>query len=260
MTIIDQLQQIGLNKYEAEAYYTLLSEGPLTGYELGKRSQVPLSRSYEILERLTQKGLALVQRGGSPRYLAEEPERFLGQVRQSMTKTLDALSAALADLSHPEIASEFWILRGRSQIFTRLRAMIADAQQRICLFLPTKYDAEIADALASAQRQGCSLIRRFPVSEIDEVVHIILLLVDDQKGLAGMLIPTEHCQAVVSENAGLVALLRSYFAQNIPIEIPLPLASNRTGITRQDDSLNWVAWEDRKQRRLWSLNRDNRVA
>ena len=34
----DLLQRIGLNKYEAEAYLALLAEGPLTGYELGKRS------------------------------------------------------------------------------------------------------------------------------------------------------------------------------------------------------------------------------
>ena len=76
MTAIELLQQIGLNKYEAEAYSTLLSEGSLTGYELGKRSQVPLSRSYEILERLVQKGLALVQPGDPPRYAAQQPRRW----------------------------------------------------------------------------------------------------------------------------------------------------------------------------------------
>src|SRR5205085_4852065 len=42
MTAVDLLQRIGLNKYEAEAYYALLVAGPLTGYELGKRSTVPL--------------------------------------------------------------------------------------------------------------------------------------------------------------------------------------------------------------------------
>jgi sugar-specific transcriptional regulator TrmB len=52
MATIDLLQHIGLNKYEAEAYYTLLTHGPLTSYEVGKYSQVPGSRSYEILERL----------------------------------------------------------------------------------------------------------------------------------------------------------------------------------------------------------------
>src|SRR2546430_16269218 len=116
MTAIEQLQQIGLNKYEAEAYYTLLAEGPLTGYELGKRSQAPLSRSYEILERLTQKGLALGQPGDPPRYLAENPEQFLGQVRASMVERLDALTSALAPMGQPDGAGESWVLRGREPI------------------------------------------------------------------------------------------------------------------------------------------------
>src|SRR5579859_1158122 len=102
MSTTELLQQIGLNKYEAEAYYTLLCEGHLTGYELGKRSQVPLSRSYEILERLTQKGLALLQPGDPPRYLAEEPAQFLEHVRTAMAEKLEALANALAALSHPD--------------------------------------------------------------------------------------------------------------------------------------------------------------
>ena len=110
MTPIELLQQIGLNKYEAEAYYTLLAEGPLTGYELGKRSQVPLSRSYEILERLSQKGLALVQPGDPPRYLAENPDQFLGQVRATMVERLDTLASALATMAKPDKAGEFWVL------------------------------------------------------------------------------------------------------------------------------------------------------
>ena len=105
MRAIELLQQIGLNKYEAEAYYTLLAEGPLTGYELGKRSQVPLSRSYEILERLTQKGLALVQPGDPPRYLAASPDQFLGQVRGTVLERLDTLASVLATLPQPDGSS-----------------------------------------------------------------------------------------------------------------------------------------------------------
>src|SRR6476469_4922374 len=78
---VELLQRLGLNKYEAEAYVALLAEGPLTGYELGKRSNVPLSKSYETLERLARRGLALVQPGDPPRYLAERPARFAAQTR-----------------------------------------------------------------------------------------------------------------------------------------------------------------------------------
>src|SRR5690242_3289871 len=78
LAMVDLLQQVGLNKYEAEAYAALLQHGPLTGYELVKRSEVPLSRSYEILERLASKGLALVQ-PGDPQRLMRSRARWLTQ-------------------------------------------------------------------------------------------------------------------------------------------------------------------------------------
>src|SRR5215475_2744408 len=111
MTAIEQLQQVGLNKYEAEAYHTLLTEVPLTGYELGKRSQVPLSRSYDVLERLSQKGLALAQPGEPARYQALEPALFLGQVRSTMEQTLNRLTETLAPVQSPANSGEFWVVR-----------------------------------------------------------------------------------------------------------------------------------------------------
>src|SRR5829696_2784766 len=114
--MIDLLQRVGLNKYEAEAYAALLRYGPLTGYELGKRSGVPLSRSYEILERLTARGLALVQPGDPPRYIAEAPEQFLGRTRATTTATLDALEQALAELGTAATPEGFWVIRGQEPI------------------------------------------------------------------------------------------------------------------------------------------------
>ena len=77
-----------MNKYEAEAYAALLRHGQLTGYELGKRSEVPLSRSYEVLERLVGKGLALVQPGDPPRYAAEAPDEFFAVASNTMRRVL----------------------------------------------------------------------------------------------------------------------------------------------------------------------------
>src|SRR5581483_3871983 len=110
---IDLLQEIGLNKYEAEAYYTLLTQGALTGYELGKRSQVPLSRSYDVLERLSQKGLALAQPGDPARYKALEPALFLGRVRSTMEHTLNTLASTLTAANQDTPSGEFWVIRGR---------------------------------------------------------------------------------------------------------------------------------------------------
>ncbi len=258
MTTVELLQQIGLNKYEAEAYYTLLTQEPLTGYELGKRSQVPLSRSYEILERLAQKGLALVQPGDPPRYTAEEPGRFLGQVRATMLATIDALDSSLAALPHSDTSSEFWVLRGRQHILARVQAMIAEAQQVIYLSLPSNSEADVVDILALARARGCSVFRSTTADMDYAGAEHVLLLVDDREALVGLLAPAEGCQAVISANEGLVAALRGYFANQVPAKVSAPSIS--TEARQQNDQLAWLAWEDRKQRRLWSVKTDNRIA
>lgn len=258
MTAVEQLQQVGLNKYEAEAYYTLLAEGPLTGYELGKRSQVPLSRSYEILERLTQKGLALVQPGDPPRYSAEDPGRFLGQVRQAMTKTLDTLTVSLATLTGSRSEGEFWVLRGQQHVLARARVMVRSAQRTVSLSLAPAYDVALADDLALVREKGCRILRASTAVQDYTEADMILLLVDERETLAGTLTPADRCQCVVSQNRALVTALSSFFARQPSMEYTVPASSPAT--TPQSDRLDWVAWEDRKQRRLWSLNIDNRVA
>jgi sugar-specific transcriptional regulator TrmB len=257
MTTIELLQQIGLNKYEAEAYYTLLAHGPLTGYELGKRSQVPLSRSYEILERLTQKGLALIQPGDPPHYSAGDPEHFLGQVRSTMATTLDALANALATLPRSDTSNEFWVLRGRQHILARTQTLIAEAQQAICLSVPASCDAEVVAALAHARMRGCQVFQ--PAATVSNAgLELILLLVDSHDALLGTLESTGHCQAIISANTALVTALSAYFAQQIPAKTLVSTTSSVA--TQQNNRLDWVAWEDRKQHRLWRLITGDRIA
>ncbi|MFL5656711.1 MAG: TrmB family transcriptional regulator [Ktedonobacteraceae bacterium] len=256
MTVIELLQQIGLNKYEAEAYYTLLAEGPLTGYELGKRSQVPLSRSYEILERLTQKGLALVQPADPPHYLAASPDQFLGQVRATMLERLDTLASVLATLPQPDSASEFWVVRGRQQVLNRVRTMIASAQRAVDLSLSPEDEAEVREVLALSRARGCHIFQ--PPTIRNNPASGVILLVDGREALVGTLAPVNHCQAVVSANQALVSALRAYFASRSQADVRTPVTS--TVADQQDNQLDWLAWEERKQRRLWSPNIRDQVA
>jgi HTH-type transcriptional regulator, sugar sensing transcriptional regulator len=256
MTEIELLQQIGLNKYEAEAYYTLLSQGPLTGYELGKCSPVPLSRSYEILARLTQKGLALAQPGDPPRYTATHPDLFLGRVRTTMAETLAALTEALTSLPHADTAGEFWVIRGRQPILERTQAMIVGAHNTLDLHLPGQHDADIAHLQTVVHGQQRPVQTRLSLSDTREAP--ILLLIDGREALAGTLTPSEQCQAIVSTNAALVALLNRYFSDAPVTEKPALTPAGKTA--QPEEHLDWIAWEERKHRRLWHVNTGNHVA
>jgi sugar-specific transcriptional regulator TrmB len=256
MTTVELLQQLGLNKYEAEAYYTLLSRGPLTGYEVGKYSQVPLSRSYEIMERLTEKGLALVQPGDPPRYSAQEPQQFLSHVRSTMEATLNALTTSIAALSRTDSSGEFWVVRGSQHVLARVQSMIELAHTSIALAAPMHIQAELAHLLIAAQERGCVIHQYTRVEQSMQAAETLLLLRDGQEALAGTLAASS--QAVVSSNAALLTVLDGYFAHQRLMGFATPLPALPSAVpSHQND---WLAWEERKQRRLWKTNGSHRVA
>ncbi|HLG64627.1 MAG TPA: helix-turn-helix domain-containing protein [Ktedonosporobacter sp.] len=255
MMEIDLLQQIGFNKYEAEAYYALLSHGPLTGYEVGKYSHVPLSRSYEILERLLEKGLALVQPGEPPRYTAQEPQLVFQRIRSTMEATLNTLATSLASLAQPDRAGDFWVVRGRQHILTQVKAMIARAQTTIELVLPD--DGDVAENLAQARRRGCRVFHPPMMGLSDHDAAIVLLACDGHEALVGMTSPAGACQAVTSSNRALLAVLQGYFLYRQSLALAVPEVPVNTAQFRAD---SWVEWEARKQRHLRSLSAEHRVA
>lgn len=251
MTTVELLQQIGLNKYEAEAYYALLVHGAMTGYEVGKRSNVPLSRSYEVLERLTEKGLAQVQPGDPPRYQAQNPHTLLGQVRTTMETTLQALSISLTALAQTQQNGEFWVVRNREPITRRIVDMLNDSYSRIDLIAPDEFLDEISTALQHARERHCYV----NISPLQEQTYrgLVGVLCDKRYALIGSLFPAEQAQVMVSTHVSLTEVLHGYFTylNSMPA---LPIT------TQQAEQRDWLAWEERKQKHLHDLSNPSQVA
>jgi sugar-specific transcriptional regulator TrmB len=241
MDIIASLRQVGLTQYEAEAYHTLLQEGPLTGYQLGKRSRVPLPRSYDVLERLSERGLALVQPGDPPRYLAEDPAHFLEQLRGDMTNRLEELTVALMAVRAADVGEEVWVIRGRERIRDRVAAMIGEAVHSLGLQAPASISGTLADLVSEARRRGCRVLRATGTVRLE--ADAVLVLVDDREVLAGTA-ATDQSQAVVTGNRALVAMGRACFQAKRP----------RQRTTRATETIegasDWLAWEEEKEKRL----------
>lgn len=250
---IELLQELGLNKYEAEAYYTLLIQGPLTGYELGKRSQVPLSRSYDVLDRLSQKGLALIQPGEPARYRALEPALFLSQARASMEQTLNTLASELSDAPATINANEYWVVRGRRHILARAQALCAAATRSIQAALPSAELAALTESLAQARKRGCSVSL---IAEHVSETATLSLLIDGREALLGTLAPEESCQAVLSANPALLMALTGLFSQRQSLESTLP----EEAVPTQQAEFDWLEWEKRKQQRLRKNQSERNIA
>jgi hypothetical protein len=262
---VDLLQRIGLNKYEAEAYFALLADGPLTGYELGKRSSVPLSKSYEILERLARRGLALIQPGDPPRYTAEQPERFLTQTRADQDSVLTALAAALAGVRRADPADDFWVVRGRTNVLARARALIGEAQNGIVIGL-SGGDGALLEALDGARARGCQLTARHLDDPWRESAgetappELIVLLVDGREALVGTLSPAAHCQAVATANPALALAVRGALTSRDAARTGAAVQLSEPIGPGTERGVDWLAWEERKHQRLWRSLQGGRVA
>jgi hypothetical protein len=236
------LQEIGLTKYEAEGYLALLRHGALTGYELGKRSGVPLSRSYEVLERLLGRGFALVQPGEPPRYAAIAPEAIVARARAAQAATLDKLTGALAAIPRDAHPSGPWIARGGVAIRAQAEALIGAAQATIAIWGDPQ---PFAAALAAAQAQGCQVGQRAGRQSTADFA----LLIDETTVLLGALSNSPDCQAISGTDTALVAAVSALVATPADTATPQsPAPPPQVG-----EKLGWLDWETRKQRRLLGL-------
>src|SRR3989338_7854146 len=78
-----------LNIYEVKIWTALLSKGVSSAGELSDISNVPRSRSYDVLESLEKKGFVVMKIGKPIKYLAVEPKEVIERVKKNLKLTAD---------------------------------------------------------------------------------------------------------------------------------------------------------------------------
>mgnify|MGYP000262357459 CR=1 FL=1 len=79
-----------LNIYEVKMWTALLSRGMAAAGELSDISNVPRSRSYDVLESLEKKGFIMMKLGKPIRYIAIKPEEIIKRLKENI-KTIKRL-------------------------------------------------------------------------------------------------------------------------------------------------------------------------
>lgn len=74
MSEIDLLQKIGLSKYQAMVYASLLKMGPLDARGISENSHVPMGKIYDTLFPMLENDIILLHTGRPKRYEAVMPE------------------------------------------------------------------------------------------------------------------------------------------------------------------------------------------
>jgi len=145
--IISGLRSLGLNEYEAKAYYALACSNTCTAGELSTRAQLPRPRVYDVLASLQDQGFVALKPGRPVKYsslpLGEVVETLKKQRRTALEKEFTHVDNVSKDLQSKlkggTLAGEFavednvWTLKGKDAINSKLASMLQDAKQNIIL-------------------------------------------------------------------------------------------------------------------------------
>ena len=164
-----------LNLYEVKVWTALLSRGVSTAGELSNISDVPRSRTYDILETLEKKGFIVMKLGKPIKFVALKPEEVVERVKKNLVRGAEEKSKRLDKLKGEEILGELSDLftqgvkfvepsdlsgsvKGRQNVYNHLDMMIREAEKTITIVttaagLNRKLEA-LMPALEKAKKRG----------------------------------------------------------------------------------------------------------
>jgi HTH-type transcriptional regulator, sugar sensing transcriptional regulator len=194
-----------LNLYEVKVWTSLLSRGVSTAGELSNISDVPRSRTYDILESLEKKGFIVMKLGKPIKFIALKPEEVIERVKKNLivnaqdkAKRLDEIkkNEVLAELSNlfsngikfVEPSDLSGSLKGRQNMYNHLDMMIKNAKKNAIIVttadgLNRKMEA-LMPTIQKVKKRGISVRVAAPINSDNVKVARELSKVADVRALA----------------------------------------------------------------------------
>jgi len=139
-----------LNLYEVKVWTALLSRGTSTAGELSNISDVPRSRTYDILESLEKKGFIIMKLGKPIKFVALKPDEVVERVKKNLMTSAKEKTQRLERLKGEEVLEELsglftkgvkfvepsdlsGSLRGRQNLYNHLDMMVRSAEKTITI-------------------------------------------------------------------------------------------------------------------------------
>jgi sugar-specific transcriptional regulator TrmB len=141
--LILPLLEIGLNKYEAKVYLTLVAEGTSTAKNVSDITGIPYGKVYEIINSLSNKGFCILLPSKPMKCQAVSPrdaivaskrkvEEQYKRLETQVIKQLEPMFAESKQFKEPK--SLFWVINGRANIVQKLEELFSTAKKQINVY------------------------------------------------------------------------------------------------------------------------------
>jgi HTH-type transcriptional regulator, sugar sensing transcriptional regulator len=196
-----------LNLYEVKVWTALLSRGTSTAGELSNISDVPRSRTYDILESLEKKGFIIMKLGKPIKFVALKPEEVVERVKKNLLVAAKEKSKRLEVLKGDEVLGELsnlftqgvkfvepsdlsGSLKGRQNLYNHMDMLIREAEKTITLIttgegINRKLES-LLPSLEKAKKRGVIIRVAAPIDKNNLKVAKEMGKVAEVRNLAGM--------------------------------------------------------------------------
>lgn len=155
--ILIEIQKIGFSQYESKAYIALLQHSPVTGYELSKRSGVPRSMIYEVINKLIDRGAVYTIPSDPLKYSPVPAREFLKRVRRNIEATFDFLDKSLGSLEQLEDVNVISHINGYKPVMDELLSIIEGAKQELWLSVWNPQASALVNTVQQAQERNVNV-------------------------------------------------------------------------------------------------------
>jgi sugar-specific transcriptional regulator TrmB len=225
------MENLGLTGYEIRVYLSLLDRGSMTAADISKKSGVPYSKIYEVLNSLEEKGWLESGSSRPQKFFPKSPSTALGitrtrhenNFRESQSTIVNELMPMYTKSGMKE-RPEIWVARGvqnvQQELLVALPFVAVDIAKPLQPELRTLHDrgAVKINILASAKISPDTVKTLSRVADvrlkdglfgggiIGDAKHVVILL-GEGTGENGSFEPI----AIWADHAGLAGFAKGYF-------------------------------------------------
>ena len=250
-----------LNLYEVKVWTALLSRGTSTAGELSSISDVPRSRTYDILESLEKKGFIIMKLGKPIKFVALKPEEVVERVKKNLMTHAKEKTERLEKLKGDEVLEELsglftkgikfvepsdlsGSLKGRQNLYNHLDMMISSAEKTITIVTTSeginrKFES-LMSSLEKCKKRGVKIRIAAPINNNNIKVAKDLKKVAEVKNAEGI----KARFAIIDSNQIMFMLLDDEkFHSNYDVGIWI----NTEFFAQALEQMFELAWKDMKQ-------------
>ncbi|BES64268.1 TrmB family transcriptional regulator [Gottschalkiaceae bacterium SANA] len=234
-SIINDMKKLGFSAYEVKAYMSLLQQYPVNGYGLSKKSGIPRSRIYEVLNSLEEKQVVFKQEDGDALiYYPLEPKLLIRKLREDLNEIIGRVDQmASSQLNRNRDDQRMIVIKDRQKIIKLLKLLISEAQSRIALSIWDEEIMELMEPLKEAKARGIQIrgiyfgttlpfstmtahrrIDRYLLEKKERHLSVIL---DGQQVISGVISRGADSRVTWIKDPGFVEMSEDYISHDIMI-------------------------------------------